>query len=590
MIHTDILAVANHLWQSTLCAGMVWVMSLALKKNRAAVRYCLWLAASAKFLIPFSLFASLGSHLGWRTVTATRQLQWPMVVDNISRPFAVPVSVLHEATPTTMDFIPSLLLGAWFCGFAAGALFWLRCWRRTRAVRRNASPLPLKLPIPAISCPSNVEPGVFGIWRPVLLLPEGIADRLDPAELDAIVEHEMCHVRRRDNLTGAVHLVVELLFWFHPLVWWIRARLLEERERACDETVLQSGSEPRIYAEGILKICRFYVERPLVSASGVTGSNLKRRIEAIMANRIPARVNVMVKLAMVAAGLAAVIIPTVIGFLAPGLSAQTVEAPRLKFEIASVKPCNLEPSPDGGGGRGGGNGGLGDPGLFRTRCVTVRFLVQTAYVYYANGQAGSASQLKNQPVEGGPGWIDTDRFIINAKPETPQTKAIMGGPMLQTLLEERFKLKIHRETRKVPAYALVVAKGGPKLQATPAGGCTPGEAGGAPLPLVPGQPLPCGFIDGGENGIHAVGVPVSALCQLVHSRVHRNVIDETGLSGLFDFHFGFNAPPPGLREEDDPDGFALATTELRKLGLGLKSTTGDGEIVVIDHIERPAQN
>ena len=127
-----------------------------------------------------------------------------------------------------------------------------------------------------------------------------------------------------------------------------------------------------------------------------------------------------------------------------------------------------------GGGRGGGNGNLGDPGLFRTRCVTVRFLVQTAYVYYANGQERPASQLKNQPVEGGLGWIDTERFIINAKPETQQTKAIMGGP--QALLEERFKLKIHRETRKVPAYALAVAKGGVKLQATPEGGCATGES------------------------------------------------------------------------------------------------------------------
>jgi uncharacterized protein (TIGR03435 family) len=110
-------------------------------------------------------------------------------------------------------------------------------------------------------------------------------------------------------------------------------------------------------------------------------------------------------------------------------------------------------------------------------CTTVRFLIQTAYVRYADGQAGPTSQLKNQPVEGGPSWIDTERFLIDAKPETPQARATMGGPMLQGLLEERFKLKIHRETRKVPAYALVVAKGGPKLQATPDCGCTPGAAG-----------------------------------------------------------------------------------------------------------------
>jgi len=554
------------------------------------MRFWLWLAASVKFLIPFSLLVSLGSRLSWRTVPPDGQLQWSMAIDNIARPFAVAVAAPHQSTSTAGDIIPPLLFTIWFCGSAAGVLFWLRCWSHTRAIRRSAIPLPLKLPIPAMSCPSGIEPGVFGIWRPVLLLPAGIADSLAPSQLDAIVAHELCHVRRHDNLTGALHLVVELLFWFHPLIWWIRARLLEERERACDEAVLQSGSEPRTYAEGILRICRLHVARPLVNVSGVTGSNLKERIEAIMANRIPSRVNVMTRLAMVVAGLAAVVLPITIGSLqAPRLSAQSVDAPRPNFEVASVKPCTVEPSPDGGGGRGGGNGSPSDPGLFRTPCVPVRRLIQTAYVQYESGQARPTSQLKDQPVEGGPDWIDTDRFVIDARPETPQARATMAGPMLQALLEERFKLKIHRETKKVPAYAMVVAKGGPKLQSTSEGGCTPWVPGTPPA-IVPGQPLPCGYVDGDETGIRAVGVPVSSLCQIVSTRVHRIVIDQTGLNGLFDYHLEFNTPPPGLRAVDDPEGFAVATTELHKLGLELKSTTGDAEFVVIDHIERPTRN
>jgi len=286
MIPTDVLAVADHLWQSSLWAGVMWVLSLTLRKNRAAVRYCLWLAASAKFLIPFSLFVNIGSHLGWRAVPATGQLQWPMVVDNISRPFVVSAPASYDTTSTAVDFIPALLFSIWACGLAVGVLFWLRCWSRTRAVRQGATPLPLNLPIPAMSCPSSVEPGVFGIRRPVLLLPEGIADRLAPAQLDAIVAHEMCHVRRHDNLTGAVHLIVEAIFWFHPLVWWIRTRLLEERERACDEAVLQSGSEPQTYAEGILNVCKFYMESDSVCVSGIAGSDLRKRIERIVSSRI----------------------------------------------------------------------------------------------------------------------------------------------------------------------------------------------------------------------------------------------------------------------------------------------------------------
>jgi beta-lactamase regulating signal transducer with metallopeptidase domain len=127
----------------------------------------------------------------------------------------------------------------------------------------------------AMISPAFAEPGVFGVRRPVLLLPAGITDRLTPPQLKAIVAHELCHVRRRDNLATAIHMGVEALFWFHPLVWWLGARLMEERERACDEEVLLMGSEPETYAEGILKICELYLESPLRCVSGVTGANLR---------------------------------------------------------------------------------------------------------------------------------------------------------------------------------------------------------------------------------------------------------------------------------------------------------------------------
>src|SRR5262249_39720639 len=117
------------------------------------------------------------------------------------------------------------------------------------------------------------EPGVVGILRPVLVLPSTIASHLDRAQLDAIVPHELCHVRRRDNLTAALHMLVESIFWFHPLVWWLGARLVEERERACDEEVVRLGNEPQVYAEGILHVCKTYIESPIACAAGVTGAN-----------------------------------------------------------------------------------------------------------------------------------------------------------------------------------------------------------------------------------------------------------------------------------------------------------------------------
>ena len=121
------------------------------------------------------------------------------------------------------------------------------------------------------------------------MLPDGIQARLNAQEMDAILAHELCHFRRRDNLTAAVHMLVESLFWFHPLVWWLGRRLMNERERACDEAVLAAGNDPRVFAEGILNVCRFTIQAPQACASALSGANLRMRIETILANRTTRR-------------------------------------------------------------------------------------------------------------------------------------------------------------------------------------------------------------------------------------------------------------------------------------------------------------
>src|SRR5262249_17796337 len=163
MIPTGMPALANHIWQSTLWAGVMWALSVALRKNRAAVRYWLWLAASVKFLIPFSLFVGIGSPLGSATFSSTAPLQGSVVVGYISVPFPVSAPVRQGAASTAVDLVPTILFGIWFCGFSVSVLFWLRCWNRMRALRQGATPLLLDLPIPALSCPPRVEPGIFGI-------------------------------------------------------------------------------------------------------------------------------------------------------------------------------------------------------------------------------------------------------------------------------------------------------------------------------------------------------------------------------------------------------------------------------------------
>jgi BlaR1 peptidase M56/Surface antigen variable number repeat len=238
----------------------------------------------------------------------------------------------------------------------------LRFWRRFRAALRAATPLHLDVPIPVMTSSTRLEPGVFGILKPILLLPDGIHNRLTPEQLHAILAHELCHVRRRDNLAAAIHMLVESIFWFHPMVWWIGKRMVEERERACDEEVVRLGNEPGVYAEGILNVCKFYVRSPLRCASGVTGADLKKRIESIVNYRIPHKLTFARKLLLAAAGVAAVAGPVLAGILNVPQSRTRSKAERLTFEVALVNPS--DPNAGGNapagmpGARGGGGGSL----------------------------------------------------------------------------------------------------------------------------------------------------------------------------------------------------------------------------------------
>jgi uncharacterized protein (TIGR03435 family) len=167
--------------------------------------------------------------------------------------------------------------------------------------------------------------------------------------------------------------------------------------------------------------------------------------------------------------------------------------------------------------------------------------------------------------------------------------------MLQALLEDRFKLKIHRESKEMPVYALVLANGGHRIQHTKEGGCTPGDPDDRPAPVVPGQPLPCGYVGAGEKGgVEAVGAPITSLFPILSSELRRPIIDQTGLSGLFDYHFDVDPGPPNSSPQiDDPaymDTLDTVASALEKLGLKIQPAKGMAEYIVIDHVERPSAN
>ena len=248
---------------------------------------------------------------------------------------------LCQCPPSAMS---TFLLTLWLSGCGAILVRWSVRWRRVHgelrksvicsegvaclATRRIERLMGLRRATRLVSLQTSLEPGVFGILRPVLVLPTGISERLGAAQLDAILAHELAHIRWRDNLTSASHMLVEAIFWFHPLVWWIGARLTLERERACDEAVLELGNEREVYAESILQTCFHYLEFPTPFVSRVTGSNLKQRIERIMTDCSATRLGLVKKMVLMAAGFAALTVPVTIGL---------VNAPRSRAQWAQIR-------------------------------------------------------------------------------------------------------------------------------------------------------------------------------------------------------------------------------------------------------------
>jgi len=427
---------------------------------------------------------------------------------------------------------------------------------------------------------SALEPGLLGIFRPVMILPKGISDRLTDAQLESILAHELCHVRRRDNLAAALHMFVEAIFWFHPLVWWIGARLVDERELACDEDVLRLGADPHVYAESILKVCKFYLESPLFCAAGVTGSDLKKRIEAIMTNRTARNLELGKRLLLAAVGVAVIVGPVVFGLLhatqiRAQASAQNVPAVAPAFETVSIQP-NKTGEPMAGFNVKGRpmSGVLMKPDRFMATNFTLHGLIHVAY------------GVPESQIMGGPDWLDSEKYDLDAKINataierlsklSQEEAGIERGRMVQALLAERFKLQLHRESRQVPGYELVIAKNGPRLQQA-----NPGDTYPNGLKDPQGRPIPRGILETGPCKLVGQGVPITALAVDLSERLGRNVVDETGLKGNYDFTLDCHT---AFMER----GESLITVLPEQLGLELNAQTVPTEVLVIDHVEKIA--
>jgi uncharacterized protein (TIGR03435 family) len=204
-------------------------------------------------------------------------------------------------------------------------------------------------------------------------------------------------------------------------------------------------------------------------------------------------------------------------------------------------------------------------------------------------------QLK---IEGGPPWVNTSLYQIDAKAGGVTDPAILDGPMMQSLLEERFQLKLHRETREIPVYALVVGRGGPKVPPAKVACFAPGSGRATWRPGIDTPPPFCDIGKRTQNGLEVHGATMANFCIAARRTVpvDRIIVDRTGVAGQFDFDLTWpNEDAAAPREGASvaamwmSRSFDRMQSALGRLGLRLVDA-GPGEFIVIDHVERPTPN
>jgi uncharacterized protein (TIGR03435 family) len=271
---------------------------------------------------------------------------------------------------------------------------------------------------------------------------------------------------------------------------------------------------------------------------------------------------------------------------------------RPAFEVATVKlnrNCTGNPSST-----------PIDPGRVNLPCLPVRTLIRVAYGIFTGGGMSSRSV----EVLNGPGWIDSERYDIVAKTEGAAAAPEMLGPMLQTLLEDRFKLKIHMEARETSVYELTVSEKSPNLRPAKDGDCVPidlfqelSRPAGRRDPAAAKQ---CGGLSGsmkqGIMSFDSYGITMPEFAgRVLLSYANRPVVDKTGLSGSFNIHLEFapeiprgpvlvNGQEVQLPPQNELAGPTIFAALQKQLGLKLTPAKAPLDVIVVDQVERPSEN
>ena len=500
-------------------------------------------------------------------------------------------------------------------------------------------------------------PFTIGWLRPTILLP--VEWRGWSAEkLTAVLEHEGAHARRHDGLIQLLAGLNRCILWFHPVAWFAERRIALLAEQACDEACVAASGDPGGYARLLVEMASVmdgsHSRLRSHALTMAAAPHLRKRVDSLMAEgRTFSRGLTRTGwLAIAVCGIPLVLAAAVVevkkqppllqmdlphaGVPAPPVllaQAQTPATPIItspapeRFDTATIKPCEAGDAA-GRPGRGGAKGrGFGaDLGVFYVHCMSVSEMLD--FVVQQRGLPALPNDetipMAAGRIRGGPSWATTDYYTIEARTTNSEANAAgpvagtpgragflrMSGPMLLSLLEDRFHLRFHTATEQVPMYAMSVASGGLKLKPFEAGNCVDIEKGIFPYPggfrFGRDPKPPCHWIGWDVNGpnftLEGGSVQLSRVSgALGELFLDRHVLDQTAITTEFNIHLEYlpdeHAP---LRVRDPkmtvdplsniPKAPTIFTAIEQQLGLKLESTTGQKGYVMIDAADRPEQN
>ncbi|HEX4278244.1 MAG TPA: M56 family metallopeptidase [Bryobacteraceae bacterium] len=570
-------ALMNSLWQAAIVAGLVWLALRFLPRGiagfkaveiNAATRYAIWWAALAVVLV---LPVAPTALRAMRPRPPTAALKAPVSPRLAPEPAPAVEPVIITVPPDRTARWPLAVLAVW----AAILLFRLgqitRSYFYLRGVKRRAAVSPIALPSSArraelLISRDVLSPMAVGFARPAVILPESLLAELSEPEREHVLLHEMAHLAGYDDWSNLAMRILGAALALHPVAVWILRRIEREREMVCDDWVVARTSDARPYAATLARLFEMrWARQKEALAPGLFGRGtcVGDRIEMLLrrGRTFSPRASGG---GMAASGLALCAL-MLAGSLAPRWIAFAQEQHRPSFEVASVKPTPVARS----GNEYGTYFRTLPGGRFSAENVPLLMLIARAYGVDRN-QVSSGNWLRSD-----------DRYDIESKAndQDPRLKAaeaagraakqVLQAQMLQTLLEDRFKLAIHHETTVASGYALLVAKGGPKLKSA--------------TEVRPGD----GSISAGKGRLSGQKAPLSMLAGHLSSLMERSVVDETGIQGAFDFNLEWTAEETPANPSSAPSIF---TAIQEQLGLKLEARREQTETIVIDHVEKPDAN